>query len=93
MRYYFRELLYFIGSRLFLWNIAKFFIAAFLFFTVLYWLLGCYTKHGQSVTVPSIKGMTVQQAERLMNDRNLNYVVTDSVFDAKAKPLQVMDQE
>jgi eukaryotic-like serine/threonine-protein kinase len=93
LAHYFREILYFVGSRLFLWNMAKFFIGLFLFLTALYWLLGCYTKHGDSVTVPSLKGMTIQQAERLMDDRGLNYVVTDSVFDPNAKPYQVMEQD
>ena len=91
--YYLGEILAFVGSRLFLWNMAKFAIGIVLFFTALYWGLGCYTKHGDSVTVPSLKGMTIQQAERLMNDRGLNYVVTDSVFDPNAKPYQVMEQD
>jgi eukaryotic-like serine/threonine-protein kinase len=90
---FFKSLFYFIGSRLFIFNMIKLVVVLALFVTALYWLLGCYTKHGDSVTVPSFKGMTIQQAEKLMDDRGLNYTVTDSVFDPAAKPLQVMEQE
>jgi eukaryotic-like serine/threonine-protein kinase len=90
---FFKNLLYFIGSRLFLFNMVKLVVVGALAIVLMYWLLGCYTKHGDSVTVPSIKGMTIQRAEQLLDDRDLNYTVTDSVFDQNAKPLQVMEQE
>ena len=87
------ETLHFIGSRLFLANMLKLVGALSLFLILLYWLLGCYTKHGNSVTVPSVKGMTIAQAENLLDSRDLNYTITDSVFDQNAKPLQVMEQD
>ncbi len=87
------EILYFIGSRLFLANVLKLVAAVALFVTITYWLLGCYTKHGDSVTVPTLKGMTIKQAEALLDSRDLNYTITDSVFDINAKPLQVMEQD
>ena len=90
---FFAETLQFVGSKLFLFNALKFVISTFLVLLMLYWLLGCYTKHGQSVTVPSLKGMTIQQAEKLLDDRGLNFIITDSVFDAAAKPMQVLEQD
>ncbi len=87
------EILYFIGSKLFLVNVLKLIAVFTLVITIIYWLLGCYTKHGDSITVPNIKGMSIEEAKKLLDKRDLNYTITDSIFDLNAKPLQVMEQD
>ncbi len=51
-----------------------------------------YTKHGQSVTVPDLRGKTYSVATNMIESRNLNYKIADSSYDRKLSPLAVMDQ-
>ena len=48
-------------------------------FGVLHWLDN-YTHHGQSIIVPNVKGLPLQQAEAEFNKKNLRTVVVDSNF-------------
>ena len=91
--FYAQELLHFVGSRAFLYFALRFFGIAAVVLFVLFKLLGCYTSHGDSVTVPNLKGMTMRQVEQILAARSLHYEVTDSVFDLAAKPLQIMEQD
>ena len=50
------------------------------------------TNHGQSVTVPDLNGMSMVELEEYLNERDLGYVVSDSVFEVNASPLTVMSQ-
>jgi beta-lactam-binding protein with PASTA domain len=42
--------------------------------------LDIYTHHGEDITVPNLKGMDVDKAERQINQMGLNIVVSDSGF-------------
>lgn len=42
--------------------------------------LNAYTNHGETITVPDMKGLTIEQVERLLDDKYLNYVVHDSTY-------------
>jgi len=46
---------------------------------VLHWLDN-YTHHGQSIMVPNVKGLPLQQAEAEFSKKNLKTVVVDSNF-------------
>lgn len=43
-------------------------------------LLKLYTRHGESVEVPDLKEITLEDAGRILEGRNLNYQVIDSVY-------------
>lgn len=51
-----------------------------------------YTDHGEYVSVPDLKGMTTEDAIRALQERNLDYLVIDSIYDRKATPGSVFDQ-
>ena len=55
-----------------------------LFFGVLKWL-DSYTRHGEAVVVPNVKGMTIDEAEMLFRNHGLVCVVSDSSY-VKNKP-------
>lgn len=59
-------------------------VVALLFFGVLKWL-DSYTRHGEAVVVPDVKGMTVTEAEMLFRNRGLVCIVSDSSY-VKNKP-------
>ena len=47
--------------------------------------LDIYTRHGQAVVVPDVKGMSVSEAEKMFRDQGLTYDVSDSNY-VKNKP-------
>ena len=59
-------------------------VVCLLFFGVLKWL-DSYTRHGEAVVVPNVKGMTIDEAEMLFRNHGLVCVVSDSSY-VKNKP-------
>ena len=64
--------------------IAMMAVVILLLFVVLKWL-DVYTRHGEAVVVPDVKGMTVGEAEMLLRNHGLVCVVSDSNY-VKNKP-------
>jgi len=56
------------------------------------WGLKIYTRHGQSLSVPNVKGKTIDQAEDILNDANLEYKILDSTYQADMPPNSILDQ-
>lgn len=54
---------------------------------------GWYTRHGQSILVPKIAGMPVENAEALLDDQDLELVIIDSVYNEDMKPNTVVEQD
>lgn len=67
-------------------------IAVFLLliFAVLKWL-DVYTRHGQEVEVPVVKGMQVGDAVPFFENRSLKCLVIDSIFDKYALPGSIVE--
>lgn len=42
--------------------------------------LDVYTRHGEAVVVPDVKGMTVDEASRMFRNHGLSFVVSDSNY-------------
>ena len=59
--------------------IAMMAVVILLLFGVLKWL-DVYTRHGEAVVVPDVKGMTVGEAEMLLRNHGLVCVVSDSNY-------------
>jgi beta-lactam-binding protein with PASTA domain len=51
-----------------------------------------YTNHGDSVTVPEMKGMSYKQALDKLEDLNLEFSVADTSFDPKKPAGTILDQ-
>ncbi|WP_033564870.1 PASTA domain-containing protein [Sphingobacterium sp. SYP-B4668] len=71
-------------------------ILAIVFFVILflgiYFGLGIYTKHDEAIPVPTVKGMTIEQAIAALEKADLDYQV-DSVYQMDAKPGLVIEQD
>lgn len=67
----------------------KHIIAAFIFVIVVpvltIWILSIFTNHGQALSVPSFIGLTVKEAEKLAELKDMRIKVIDSVFNARGK--------
>lgn len=57
----------------------------------LFWLDG-YTRHGQELTVPDVKGMFVDEAEMIASQKGLNIQVVDSTYSRNFPLGSVVDQ-
>ncbi|GAB3570361.1 hypothetical protein GCM10027578_26550 [Spirosoma luteolum] len=64
--------------------------ALFLGFFFLY--LPYTTNHGQTITVPDVSKLSLDEMHNILEDRNLRYEVTDCTFVAGAQPLTVIEQ-
>ncbi|HEY0262022.1 MAG TPA: PASTA domain-containing protein [Chitinophagales bacterium] len=56
------------------------------------WYLRIYTRHGEKISVPDVKGKTFEQAEDILNDANLDVRILDSGYVADVPPNSVLDQ-
>lgn len=54
-------------------------IAILLLFGVMKWL-DVYTRHGEAVVVPDVKGMTVEEASQIFQNKGLECIVSDSNY-------------
>ena len=68
--------------------IALVFILLFLFL----WSLGFVTKHGKTLTIPSITGKSLVEAEKILEERGFDIEIQDSVFVDTAAPLSILRQ-
>lgn len=65
-------------------------VSVFIFF---YIYLPLTTNHGETLTVPDVRGVTLDELEDYLESRNLRYEVTaDSGFSATERPLAVLKQ-
>ncbi len=61
-------------------------IIAALFFGFFFVYLPWSTNHNEAIKVPDLKGLSLDAAEDLLDDANLNYEISDSVFVVNSKP-------
>jgi hypothetical protein len=55
-------------------------------------VLRFYTNHGESVTIPNLKGKTSPEVAKLMDDLDLRFQIRDSVYSRETAPGTVLDQ-
>ena len=66
--------------------VAAFFLAFFFIY------LPFTTNHGQTITVPDVTNLSLDEMQNLLDDRDLRYEVEDCTFVAGARPLTVVQQ-
>ena len=65
-----------------------------IFFALAFIFLSIYTRHGQHIPVPSFQGLTIEQAQQLLKEKELKMqlVVIDSVYSTLHEPGTVVEQ-
>ncbi|WP_162425812.1 PASTA domain-containing protein [Pontibacter pudoricolor] len=58
-----------------------------------YFYLPSTTNHGESVPVPKITGMQLQDAEAFLEEKNLRYFINDSSYNSDHKPFEILTQD
>lgn len=69
---------------------------AFLFFTVIMlfsgWFLKVFTLHNTNNTVPDFRGLTKAEAIQMANDKDMECIITDSIYNARGKRGTIVEQ-
>ncbi len=55
-------------------------------------ILKVYTHHGESIAIPDLRGKSESEIARILDDLDLKYQITDSIFSAGIEPGTVVDQ-
>lgn len=71
-----------------LWAIG---IILILVISLLIWL-NFYTLHNESITVPDLRGLSVENAAQILKNKNLRFEVVDSVFIKGKAPGSIVEQ-
>ncbi|MCH8903743.1 MAG: PASTA domain-containing protein [Bacteroidetes bacterium] len=56
-------------------------------------VLNTYTMHGQSIIVPDLKGLIVEEIGPLLENRKIQYQIVDSSFDKNLAPHAIIEQD
>ena len=83
----------FIKSRTFLYNIIIILVVGIGTLFLLYNWLDDYTHHGESITVPDVRGLTEEKLVRFIEDKHLQYKIVDSLFEDGKAPGTVIEQD
>ena len=65
-------------------------IVAALIFIFFYVYLPASTQHGETITVPNLEGMSLEDMDDFLKKRNLNYEVSDSNYTSSYPPLAIL---
>ena len=84
---------HFIRSRLFLWNLLGAVAFAFLVLFCMQRWLNSYTLHGESISVPDLRGLKLDKAQSFLSDKNLRFAVIDSIFNLDQQPGVILEQD
>lgn len=78
----------FFVSRYFIKNICIFLATVIVFLLLITQGLKWYTHHTEKISVPSVEGMTVSEAKKIIQERGLEAVVNDSTFECASKSIK-----
>ncbi len=81
-------------SKRFFFHLVSALCMVVLIFGLTYKWLASYTKHGSTITVPDIRELRVEEAQRFLGNKSLRFRVTDStVFDMERPPGTIIEQD
>ncbi len=52
-----------------------------------------YTRHGQNIVVPQLRGLQIEEAEAILKSKDLHYEIVDSIYKKDAAPGSIIDQK
>jgi eukaryotic-like serine/threonine-protein kinase len=87
-----KEFFNFLTAKVFLKHIAIIAGVAIILAISIFVGLKIYTKHGKAYAVPDLRGLTVAEAEMIIDARKLRYQISDSVFISHEARGTVIDQ-
>ncbi len=89
-----KALIQFLKTRFFWINILVIFTVIIMSIGLVYKWLDSYTDHGNSVSVPDLKGMNIQKVNDFLRTKNLSFKIADSsVYLLDQKPGTIVEQD
>lgn len=82
----------YLGTRTFRKNLLIACISVFAFLLIVFYSLNFYTRHGEGLPVPKLKGMPVENAIQLLESQGFRYQI-DSVYLIDKEPGMVVEQD
>lgn len=86
------KLILYLKSSAFKKNLIALLVVIVLLFSAVYFGLQSYTKHGDSIEVPTVKGIHINQAKQLLEKSDLEYTI-DSVYQMDIAAGTVIEQD
>ncbi|GAB4285258.1 MAG: PASTA domain-containing protein [Marinilabiliales bacterium] len=88
-----RKFLRFLISRKFFMHIGIMIVLTVVLIFGTFFILDIYTGHGQAISVPDFTGMTLKEVDKIIKEKNLDFVVIDSVYGDEVARGTVVNQE
>lgn len=82
----------FLRSKIFLINLAVAILFAVLVLWGIFKFINSYTLHGETISVPSLEGLTITEVEEILKEKELRYIILDSIFVTDAEKGVVLEQ-
>lgn len=73
-------------------NILALVVVVFGVFTAVSFVLNGYTRHGDSLAVPDLRGLKIDDAIHLLEEKKLRYIVSDSLYFEDKPKLSIIEQ-
>jgi eukaryotic-like serine/threonine-protein kinase len=83
----------FLFSKIFLINIAIAIVIAIFFVWGIFKFIDGYTNHNETISVPSLEGLTVAEVEDILKEKKLRYSILDSIYISDAEKGVVLEQD
>ncbi|MFN8117801.1 MAG: PASTA domain-containing protein [Bacteroidia bacterium] len=83
----------YIKSKVFLKHLALSVVSLALVLWILFKLLAVYTHHGETAEVPDFKGKAIAELDKFVSDKNVGYIIIDSVYSPEEQPGIVIKQD
>jgi beta-lactam-binding protein with PASTA domain len=83
----------FIKSKVFFKHLIIAIVSLIIILWALFKLLAVYTHHGETAEVPDFKGKTMAELDAFVTDKNVGYLIIDSIYDPKEKSGIVIKQD
>jgi beta-lactam-binding protein with PASTA domain len=79
-------------SKTFLINLALTLLLAVFVIWGIFKFIDNYTHHGETVSVPQLEGLKLKEVENVLNEKNLRFVILDSIYVPKSEKGIVLEQ-
>lgn len=83
----------FLKSRSFVTSLVSALVLLSAVFFGIYLWLSNFTHHGESITVPDLRGLKMDKLESFLDDKHLKFKVVDSLFELGKTPGTVLEQD
>ncbi len=88
-----KDLFSYLKSSTFFKHLAFATVSLVLILWILFKLLGVYTHHGETAEVPDFKGKSIAELDGFVQDKNVGYIIIDSIYNPEEKPGIVIKQD